>query len=278
MLFVHAFHQPLAVKESTVSLIDVHCHLDSSVYHDPAGVCRESLQAGVRNIIAVGSGYVSNGHILDLQARYPAQVLAALGLHPERQDTSWQEVEQVIEQIRQHRSRIVAMGEIGLPHYALQAQHMTPGQARQREAFLRTLLDHAVQLGLPVALHAPHDAAEVALRLLLQQPPPSALFHWHKSSPEVTAAICKAGYFISVTPEICYRERDRELVRRTPLDNLLLETDGPWPYNGEFSGQRTTPAFVARVAEEIARLKDIPYADVVQATSANARRWLQQTP
>jgi len=261
-----------------VSLIDVHCHLDAAVYHDAEAVCRESQQAGVHTIIAVGTGYESNTRILDLQARFPTQVHAALGLHPERQDISWQELERVIEQVRQHRSHVVALGEIGLPHYALRARRMTPEQARQREAFLQTLLGHAVQLGLPVALHAPHEAAEVALRMLQQHQPPSALFHWHKSSPEVTAAICAAGYFISVTPEVCYRERDRQLVRTTPLRHLLLETDGPWAYDGEFTGQQTTPALVARVAEEIARLKNTSYANVLQATAANARRWLRQTP
>lgn len=259
-------------------LIDVHCHLDAPAYRDADVVCRASRQAGVHTIVAVGTGYESNTRILELQARYPTQVRAALGLHPERQDTSWQELERVIDQIRLHRSRVVALGEIGLPHYALRAQRMTPAQARQRKAFLQALLGHAVQLGLPVALHAPHETAEVALRMVQQHQPPSALFHWHKSSPEVTTAICDAGYFISVTPEVCYRERDRELARTTPLRHLLLETDGPWAYDGEFTGQRTTPAFVARVAEEIARLKNISYADVLQATTANARRWLGQTP
>lgn len=258
-------------------LIDAHCHLDAAVYHDPEALCLESRQAGVDTIVAVGTGYESNKRILDLQARYPEYVVAALGLHPERLDTSWRELERVVQQVSQHRSRVMALGEIGLPHYALRSQHMTPAQARQREAFLQALLDAAVRFGLPIALHAPHEASEVALRLVQRHQPPSALFHWHKGTPEVTSAICEAGYFISVTPEICYRDRDRELVRRIPLRNLLVETDGPWAYDGEFSGRRTTPAFVARVAAEVARLKNISCSQVIQTTSANTWRWLQRT-
>jgi TatD DNase family protein len=98
------------------------------------------------------------------------------------------------------------------------------------------------------------------------------LFHWHKSPPEVTTAICQAGYWVSVTPEVCYRERDRHLVQMVPLDNLLLESDGPWPYAGAFAGQPTTPALVARVAEEVARLKQVTLAEVQEVTTSNARR------
>jgi TatD DNase family protein len=98
------------------------------------------------------------------------------------------------------------------------------------------------------------------------------VFHWHKSTPETTAAICKAGYFISVTPEVCYRERDQQLVQAVPLGNLLLESDGPWPYRGEFSGQVTTSALVARVAEKVAELKHVAVEEVQAVTTNNAAR------
>ena len=137
-------------------------------------------------------------------------------------------------QLRAHRGRVVALGEVGLPHYALRDGSMTAEQARRHEAFLRALVKGAAALDLPVVLHAPHAAADKALAIVRRYEPPGVVFHWHKGSPETTAAICEAGYYVSVTPEVCYRERDRELVRATPLRNLLLESDGPWPYGGEF--------------------------------------------
>jgi TatD DNase family protein len=149
---------------------------------------------------------------------------------------------------------------------------MTAEQAQQREAFLHALVKAAVWLSLPVVLHAPHAAAAVAFDIIKRYEPPGAVFHWHKSTPETTAAIWQAGYCISVTPEVCYRERDRQLVQAVPLANLLLESDGPWPYGGEFTGQATTPALVARVAEEVARLKDVPLAEVHAVTNATAQR------
>lgn len=255
-----------------MALVDVHCHLDAPAYHDLMSVCQQSEGVGVTTIIAAGTGLESNGRILALQQRRPQHIGAALGLHPERLDASWAELETVIAQLQEHRTRVVAMGEIGLPHYALAEHRMTAQQARQHEAFLHALVQAAVRLSLPVVLHAPHVAAAVACDIVKRYEPPGAVFHWHKSTPETTATICQAGYCISVTPEVCYRDRDRQLVQAVPLANLLLESDGPWSYGGEFAGQPTTPALVARVAEEVARLKGVPLAEVQAVTTATARR------
>jgi TatD DNase family protein len=260
-----------------MTLIDVHCHLDKPAYTALSAVCSQSQQAGVHVIVAAGTGLESNARILAMQQQHPAQIWAALGLHPERVDSSWEELEAVVAQIQAQRSRVVALGEVGLPHYALLAQRMSAEQAQQREAFLHALVQAAVRLSLPVVLHAPHATAAVALEIVRRYEPPAAVFHWHKSPPEVTAAICQAGYYISVTPEVCYRERDRQLVQTVPLANLLLESDGPWPYGGEFAGQPTTPAMVARVAEEVARLKGVSLQAVQEVTTANARRVFGRT-
>lgn len=259
-------------EEARMTLVDVHCHLDAPAYSDVPTVCQQSRQAGVTVTVAAGTGLQSNARILALQEQHAEQVWAALGLHPERRDSSWEELEAVLAQVQAQRQRIVALGEIGLPHYALLDGRMTPEQAREREAMLHTLVRAAVRFGLPVVLHAPHAASALALDIVNRYGPPGVLFHWHKGSPETTAALCQAGYFLSVTPEICYRERDRQLVQAVPLQNLLLESDGPWAYSGEFAGQLTTSALVARVATEVAHLKGVPLAEVHAVTTTNAYR------
>ena len=265
-------HLPGHAAEPRMPFIDSHCHLDAPAYADLAAVCRQSEQAGVEVIVAAGTGSAANRSILALQQQQPARVWAALGLHPERPETSWDEVEAVLDQLRAHRDRVAAVGEVGLPHYALLDGSMAGEQARRHEAFLPALVKGAADLGLPVVLHAPHAAAAKAFAIVRRCEPYGVVFHWHKGSPETTAAICEAGYFVSVTPEVCYRERDRDLVRAVPLRNLLLESDGPWPYGGEFAGQPTTPAMVARLAAEVARLKGVPLDEVREVVWENAQR------
>jgi TatD DNase family protein len=144
---------------------------------------------------------------------------------------------------------------------------MARGRAR-----LDRLLGLAAHWDLPVALHAPHAAAVRALEALRAHGIERAVFHWHKAPDDVTRAIVEAGYFVSVTPEVVYRDRDRELVTRVPLDSLLVESDGPWKYRGEFEGMDSGPWFASRVAEEVAKLKQMPVDDVMHQLSTNACR------
>ena len=121
-------------------------------------------------------------------------------------------------------------------------------------------------------LHAPHDAAFTAFEALQRHGIERAVFHWHKAPEGITRRIVAAGYFVSVTPEVVYRERDRALVGQVPLRSLLVESDGPWPYRGEFEGLASGPWLAARVAEEVAKLKEIPVDDVLTELTANACR------
>jgi TatD DNase family protein len=121
-------------------------------------------------------------------------------------------------------------------------------------------------------LHAPHAAAADALDALRAAGVERAVFHWHKAPAEVTRAIVEAGHFLSVTPEVVYRERDRELVESVPLDSLLVESDAPWPYTGEFENTASGPWMAARVAEEVAKIKRLPVEETMYRLSENASR------
>jgi TatD DNase family protein len=109
----------------------------------------------------------------------------------------------------------------------------------------------------------------MALHALVAKGVERAIFHWHKSPLDVTRAIVDAGYLVSVTPEVVYRERDRELVEAVPLESLLVESDGPWPYGGEFEGMASGPWLVSRVAEEVAKIKRLPVDETMYQISVN---------
>src|SRR5207245_585087 len=111
---------------------------------------------------------------------------------------------------------------------------------------------------LAVSLHPPHGSAVGALEALERHHVERAVFHWHKAPAEVTRRIVDAGYFVSVTPEVVYRERDRALVEQVPLESLLVESDAPWQYDGESAGLQSGPWLAARVAEEVAKLERGP--------------------
>lgn len=252
-------------------LIDTHIHLASPKYADHAGLVARARASEIAAVIAVAVDEASSYQILQLQQTFPAFVYGGLGVHPER-PVSEAETERVIELVRRERPRLAAIAEVGLPWYTVRERPEREHLLASAEPRLRRFLRLARELDLAVVLHAPHDAAARALALLEAEGTDRAVFHWHKAAPNVTAAIVARGYYISVTPEVCYRQRDRDLVAAVPLTNLLLETDGPWPYGGEFEGSMTEPTFLRRLVEAVATIKGLQAVEVATVTTQNATK------
>jgi TatD DNase family protein len=253
-------------------IIDSHCHLHDPAFEDTRGVVTRATEHNVWGVVGVGSDPDSNGRTLEAAAANGKAVWPALGFHPERTGLTDDDLAVVESQVAVYHARLVALGEVGLPWYSLEGATdpvplMTRGRGR-----LGRLLRLANRFDLPVILHAPHAAAAHALEALRDAHVERAVFHWHKAPADVTRDIVAAGYLVSVTPEVVYRDRDRELVETVPLDSLLVESDAPWPYKGEFEAAGSGPWLVSRVAEEVAKIKRLPVEETMYRLSVNACR------
>jgi TatD DNase family protein len=253
-------------------IVDTHCHLHDPAFADVRATVARAAISAVWGIIGVGCDPDTNERTVASAEKAPRSISAAIGFHPDWKHLTDEDLDRVEGQVAEHYGRIVALGEVGLPWYSLKdAPDATAAMRRGRERLDR-LLSLAVRWDLPVVLHAPHDAALTAFKALQRHGVDRAVFHWHKASEDVTRRIIDAGYFVSVTPEVVYRERDRVLVGQVPLRSLLVESDGPWAYRGEFEGLASGPWLAVRVAEEVAKLKEIPVDDVLTELTANACR------
>ena len=253
-------------------VIDSNCHLHDPAFADVRETLVTSLAYDVYGVIGVGCDPESNIRTIVATTAAPKGVWACLGFHPDWTHLTDADFEVVEQQIRAHHSHIVGIGEIGLPWYSLADAPDAARLTARGRARLERLLALAARYDLPVTLHAPHGAAAGALEALARHGIERAVFHWHKASVDVTRQIVERGYCISVTPEVVYRERDRELVQRVPLDALLVESDAPWKYAGEFAALPSGPWLTARVAEEIAKIKRLPVEDTMAQLSANTCR------
>ena len=252
----------------SIPLIDTHVHFDRFPEAEAEAIIRRARDAGVCRVFAVAMGEASCHSLLRWKERYPDFLEIAFGVHPEVEAGAG-ETERVLRLIRRHRGVIRAVGEVGLPHYSLpEGKRLVPPPSAVKR--LESFLEVARELDLPVSLHAVHAMAAPALRLLKKHRVRRAVFHWLKAPFDVVDAIVEAGYLVSVTPDVSVRERDRDLVRRVPLSSLVLETDAPWEYE---KGRPSEPAWVRRVAEEVARIKGCSLDEVGRVTTRNALAW-----
>jgi TatD DNase family protein len=203
-----------------LQLIDTHAHLDE--IEDIAGALGRAKEAGIRAVIALGSDLGSNKRVMELSGRYPGYVFPALGLHPWRLET--EDLEANFSLIEKELPGCLALGEVGLD-FAIK----TP-KDRQTEV-LRRLLKMAIREKKPILLHARRAWAE-ALDLLKAFGVRKAVFHWYSGPADVLQGILARGYFISATPAAAYSEKHRQAIQKTPMNQLLLETDCPEVYQG----------------------------------------------
>ncbi len=145
------------------------------------------------------------------------------------------------------------------------------GKQEQLAAF-EGQLGLAAQRGLPVVIHT-RDAEEDTLAVLKAHPPRRAVIHCFSGDREFLTACLDRGLLVSFTGNITYKKAGalREVVAAVPLDRMMLETDAPFLSPEGMRGKRNEPSSAARVAEEIAAVKNIPVADVARATTGTAR-------
>jgi TatD DNase family protein len=133
----------------------------------------------------------------------------------------------------------------------------------------------AAELDKTIVLHAVYEDAELVLDLLERYFIRKAHFHWFKGSPSTVERLLRNGYYISVTPDVLYEPEIRELAAVFPLDHLMVETDGPWPFEGPFSGRVTEPVMVGDVIREIAVLRGLEIREVNEIIRNNSKQFYE---
>lgn len=222
---------------------------------------KEAFAAGVAAVVAVSMDLASSRSNRALSLRHPGQVMPAYGFHPEQALPDAETLEQLFNWLddRLRAGEHFAIGEVGLPYYS-RMEAKEKGASFDEEPYIR-LLERFVKLAaetkLPIVLHAVYEDADGVCDLLERHDVRRAHFHWFKGSASTVERMARAGFFISITPDVVYEPEIQQLVRDYPLELMMTETDGPWPFEGPFNGRETHPMMVQDVAAAIAELKGI---------------------
>jgi TatD DNase family protein len=127
----------------------------------------------------------------------------------------------------------------------------------------------SLELDLPLNIHS-RSAGRATIDLLIERGAKRALLHAFDGKASTALPGVEAGYFFSVPPSIVRSRQKQKLVKRLPLESILLETDSP--VLGPEPGERNEPRNVAVSLRAIAEIKEIPERAVAEAVRENARR------
>ncbi len=253
--------------EKLSELIDTHAHLDFPEFADsiPA-VIQRALQAGVSTILTIGIDIETSRKAAKIAGSYD-RIYASAGIHPHDSFIPDAGALQELENIAANR-RVVAIGEIGLDYYR-------DRQPRQIQIeCMRLQIETAVKTAKPVIFHI-RDAWEDFFRIVpefVHTLPPSVM-HCFSGDWRVARKCLDLGFYLSIPGVVTFPKAEllQYVVKRAPLDRLLVETDSPYLAPVPYRGKTNEPAFVLHTARKIAECRKEPFEKVAAQTTQNAR-------
>jgi TatD DNase family protein len=239
-------------------LIDSHCHLNNLPVPQ---LLKENKENGISFMVSNASNFEEFQQSIDLHQKFP-EIAVCLGIHPKQIfNYSRAQIEKALQFIEASKKSIAGIGETGLDFSVIDIQEKKEFQSE----IFRKHIQLAKKLRKPIVVHSRNARKEV-LKEILNSEIEKALFHWFRGSKSQMHSIIENNFFVSVSPVILFDSSFDSFVKRIPLENLLLETDAPVPYNGS----PAHPFWVKKIAERIAEIKQIPFQKIADATTQNA--------
>jgi TatD DNase family protein len=253
--------------------VDSHCHLDFPELSDNLPAVLDAMATNqVTHALCISVNLPDLPRVHRIAAEHP-NLYASAGVHPDQEDTSDPSVAELMALAA--RPKVVAIGETGLDYYRLSGD-----LSWQRERFRRHIRA-ARDCAKPLVVHTRAAAADT-LAIMREERASDAggVMHCFTETWDVAQAAMDLGFHISFSGIVTFKNATdlKDVARRVPLDRMLIETDSPYLAPVPFRGKTNQPAYVRHVAEEIARLREIPLEEVAAATSANFFRLFGVTP
>jgi TatD DNase family protein len=249
-------------------LIDTHAHLDFPEFSDSirSVIERAMQQAGVSTIVTIGIDIETSRKAARI-AQDHERIYSSAGVHPHTSFSmdsgDLRELELILD-----NEKVVAVGEIGLDYYRDRQPRPVQKECMRRQ------MELAVKINKPVVFHirqAWDDFFLIAPQFFSSLPP--CVMHCFSGDWKVARRCLDLGLYLSIPGVVTFPKAEslQNVVKRAPLDRLLVETDSPYLAPVPYRGKTNEPAFVLHTARKIAECRQEPFEEVAARTTQNAR-------
>ncbi|MFA5719905.1 MAG: TatD family hydrolase [Acholeplasmataceae bacterium] len=240
-------------------MIDTHAHINiSPLIDDIDGVIQRAMRCGVEKIICIGINQETNQLAIELAEKYK-QVYASVGIHPSECDEDVSYLELL------SHPKVVAIGEIGIDLYWKKDNLDLQIKRFKEQLFI------AQKEALPVIIHS-RNSSDVIYDIIKDYNV-TGVMHCYSEHIDLLDKYLALGFYIGVGGIVTFKNANLvlDIVNKTPLDRLLLETDSPYLAPVPYRGKTNEPKNTLFVLEKVAEQKQISKAalDAITTTNAN---------
>ncbi len=264
-IFIFNNSQVLAFS---MRLIDTHAHLYIEQFDkDRTATLQRAVDNGVEAFYLPNIDSSSIGPMLDLEAKYPEQCYAMMGLHPCSVDANVEKELEIVEKWLGKRT-FCAIGEIGLD------LHWDTTFFEQQQQAFRQQIKWAKELDVPIVIHSRKSTWEVIDILRAEKDDRlRGIFHCFGGTVEEAHAIIGLGFYLGIGGVLTFKKAGLDkTLEKIDLKHIVLETDSPYLAPIPYRGKRNESAYLKIIAQKLAAVKKVELEEIATVTSHNAKK------
>lgn len=251
-------------------IIDSHCHLDSLDYENRHKNVDEVIQnakaRGVHHFLSVCT-IIGRFEAMKNLTAHRNDVSLSCGVHPLNVEDEPFDYDKLFQFAQD--PKVVAIGETGLDY------HYTPETKTLQQSLFVQQIEIANKLNKPLIIHT-RSAREDTMNMLEQNGAEKCggVLHCFTEDWTMAKRALEIGFYISISGIITFRNAEelRDVVRKIPLDRLLIETDSPYLAPIPYRGKPNQPAYVRETCEYVATLKGVSTEELARITTENVQK------
>ncbi len=249
-----------------MELIDTHTHLYQPVFKDDISEviarCRDN---GISKLYLPAVDSESHSLMLDLEAQFPGECIAMMGLHPCSLNADYKKELAEVESYLAKR-KFCAIGEIGLDFYWDKTF-----TTQQYEAF-ELQIKWAKELNIPIVIHT-RNATSEAIEVIAKHKDDKlrGIFHCFSGDAAQAQQVIDLGFYLGIGGVVTFKNGGMDkVVEQVSLNHIVLETDAPYLAPVPYRGKRNESSYLNIIAQKIADLHQVHIEKVAEATTQNA--------
>ena len=230
-------------------LIDTHAHLNLHSFKKDRYSVIESCLLNNVSLINIGTNFSDSKLAVEIAEKFNQGVYASVGIHPSEveEDFNIEELKELAES-----KKVIAIGEIGLDYF-YSSKNISDEEffKKQKDVFVKQL-SLAEELNLPIIIHSREAFDD--LYEILKTRKFKGVIHCFSGDLKNLKRFLELGYYIGFTGIIFKQDLD-EVIKETPNERILLETDCPFLTPPDFYEKRNNPLSLKLIKDKICKIK-----------------------